>query len=156
VSMAGLNKAELLEKAAESLYRRLAAKFRDNAMLCGLLVGLADEEREHARRVAMLRYQAERDPDLAARVRLDEARLDELLGETESVAKQIVQSEITPTQAIAIVNTLEREFSIAHAETAAAADPWLREFFTSLAEDDVRHSALLEGWTVAGKGSVLQ
>jgi len=144
VAADGLEKAELVEKAAESLYRRLAAKFREHPMLCGLFIDLADEEREHARRVAMLRYQVRNDKQLAARIRIDTAFMDQLLRETEHVSAQIARSELSAAKAIQLAYALERSYSTAHAEVAAAADPWLREFFTSLAEDDVRHRAMLE------------
>ncbi len=140
----GLQKAELVEKGAESLYRRLAAKFREDPKLSGLFVELADEEREHARRLAMLRYQVAEDSRLAERVHIDEALMDRLLDETRAVAQRIVQTSFTPTEALGLAYELERRFSAAHAEVAAAADPWLQEFFASLAEDDGRHRGMIE------------
>lgn len=140
----GLQKAELVEKAAESLYRRLAAKFRENPKLAELFVELADEEREHARRLAMLRYQVASDSELAKRVHIDEALMDRLLDETRVVGKKIVQTAFTPAEALELAYALERTFAAAHAEVAAAADPWLQDFFASLAEDDGRHRAMIE------------
>lgn len=154
MSLVALEKAERVERAAEDLYRRLAAKFERHRRLSALFAELADEEREHASRVAMLRYQAEGDPQLSARLQLNETHLDRLLEEAELVAAKIVHSKLTREQAIALATRLERVFANAHAESVAAADPWLREFFEALAEDDGRHRAMLDAYLASKDSSI--
>jgi rubrerythrin len=157
VSITALEKAEQVEKAAEDLYRRLAAKFHGNPRLRELFDELAEEENQHAERIAMLRYQAEGDPRLAARLMLDEARLDELLRDAETAARLIVQSSLTIEEALNLAYELERAFAVAHAEAATSSgDQWLTSFFSELALDDKRHRELLRSWRDGMPPSVVQ
>jgi len=142
--------AERLEAVAERIYRALADHFSGDAEARLLFEQLADEERQHALRVQMVRTRYLRDSDTVTGLVIDVARAREILAHAERIQEDVSrQPPTTVDEACRLAGDLEEELSLAHAEIMTKDCPQdLRRLLESLAKQDKHHAALLRKQTV--------
>jgi rubrerythrin len=139
--------AERIETLAQELYTRLAEAFGGRPYLRHLFAQLAVEEGQHAMRISLLARHQGRSPWAAEAVDRVSASLGDMAGEIEAMKAEFARagSAIDPGEVLRRVVELERRFGSIHAEELCrTADPDVRKLFTSLAEQDARHRAIIE------------
>lgn len=142
-----LDKAEELEQAARRLYLQLAGRLGASPSTAETLRALADEEAQHALRLRMLRDRYARQPSIVEGVTLDLAEMDAILSEV-AVLEEFFAREpfaMSVKEAACFMIQLEERFAAAHAHAMINTSDELRDFFQSLAKQDVAHARVLAG-----------
>ena len=140
------DKAEQVERAAGSLYRQLAERFRGKSEVAKTLEELASEEDQHALRVRMLRDRYAKRPGDFDDVALDLEAMEALLTEAATLAELFSREpfDLSVDEARRFMIRLEERFAEAHAQAmASAASDDLRTFFEALSRGDTAHARLL-------------
>jgi rubrerythrin len=138
--------AEEVELGAARLYRLLAEQFRGNAEAHSLFSRLELEEVQHAERVRLQRSLCTVDPGMFAAGDLHARGLHEHMEQAERLIEAMTRKGATFTFADArrLMAGLEKKFAEAHhGVMPAITDAKLREFFESLATQDLAHAELL-------------
>jgi len=142
-----LDKAAQIETLAGELYRLMAARLPAGSSAQVVLSRLADEEEEHARRIAMLRDAFLRQPDAFCAERFNLPGADELIEDGLTLQRLLSDpgSTFSPNEARRFMIEQERRFGVAHAQALSAdASPMIARFFASLAKQDEVHVRVLE------------
>jgi rubrerythrin len=139
--------AARIETLAQELYARLAAIFEGRPYLRHLFAQLAVEEGQHAMRIALLARHQGRSPWAAEAMDRISADLGDMAREIEAMKAEFAKagSANDPGEVLRRVVEMERRFGSIHAEELShSADPAVQKLFTSLAEQDARHRAIIE------------
>jgi rubrerythrin len=139
--------AARIETLAQELYARLAAIFDGRPYLRHLFAQLAVEEGQHAMRIALLARHQGRSPWAAEALDRISASLGDMAREIEAMKAEFARagSANDPVEVLRRVVEMERRFGSIHAEELShSANPDVHELFTSLAEQDARHRAIIE------------
>jgi rubrerythrin len=138
--------AARIEQLAKELYAGLAETFSGRPYLRHLFAQLSAEEEQHALRIVLLARHQGKAPwaaDAAARI---SAGLDAMAGEIEAMKSDFAKAGNDPGEVLQRVVELERRFGTIHAEQLArSAEPEVAKLSSSLAQQDARHRALIEG-----------
>jgi rubrerythrin len=139
--------AARIETLAQELYTRLASIFDGRPYLRHLFAQLAVEEGQHAMRIALLARHQGRSPWATEAVARISADLGDMAREIEAMNAEYAKagSAKDPGEVLRRVVEMERRFGSIHAEElSVSADPEVHKLFSSLAEQDARHRALIE------------
>ena len=139
-------RAEEIELASAAIYAKLADDFADEPRVSSTFKQLADEERQHAARIRLMRDQYRSTPQLFNRVE----RLDEELENIERYVAQLRDevergawgkdlTSVHPRLAL-----MEDRLTLHAERMAREADPRVRGFFEALAQQDHAHRRLFE------------
>ena len=140
------NRAEEIERASAAIYTKLADDFADEPRVSATFKELANEERQHAACIRLLRDQYRSTPQLFNRVE----RLDEELENIERYVAQLRDevergawgkdlTSVHPRLAL-----MEDRLTLHAERMAREADPRVRGFFEALAQQDHAHRRLFE------------
>ena len=138
-------KAEQLENLAGEVYDLLARRLAANTDAAGLFERLAREERQHARRVQMLRLRIVGQPGVHADLHLPADRIDDLIATATALKDRYSQDALPALDLVLqeLVATEER-FAVAHAEIIAGTqDADTQRLFALLCKHDRAHRELL-------------
>ncbi len=139
-----LESAEEIEATSARIYGALAKAFAGDPEARALFAQLEAEEEQHASRVRLLAAHYRRDSKLPVKADADEldacvAAGERALAEIEAGAWGRDLDEVRRRLA-----ALEDQLALAHAHLLArSANPALRSFFATLAEQDEAHARLL-------------
>ena len=140
-----LLKAEAIERLAADFYARLARDFAAYPKAKALFLQLAEEETQHAVRVALLRNQYR-----ANRRHLTFApRTGEVLEVAHATAEAVLAEVMAGTWGLDLVaicrrlSAFEEQLEVAHAHVLAEADAAVKSFFLTLTKQDREHRELL-------------
>jgi rubrerythrin len=135
--------AQAIEAAAADAYRALAARSGGRPE-AAVFLRLADEEDEHARRLAMLASLFIKDRKVLAGARQTLPGLEDTLAQLRALVGAIRRGAMPVDQAVARLIDLEDLLSSNHAEVIArSADPRVKQLFELLAAQDREHHELL-------------
>jgi hypothetical protein len=140
--------AARIETAAQELYAALAETFSDRPYLRSLFAQLSAEEAQHAQRIWLLARHQGKAPWAADALEKVSSGLVEMAAEIESMKGSLAGpgDGVDPGAVLERVVDMERRFGSIHAEALArSADPQVAMLFASLATQDARHRALIEG-----------
>jgi rubrerythrin len=141
-------RAARIETLAQELYAGLSETFTDRPYLRQLFAQLSEEEAQHAHRVQLLsRHQGKAPWAVEAMGRIADS-LEGMAAEVESMKADFTQpgQVAEPGEVLRRIVELERRYGSIHAEQLArSADPEVAKLFSSLAVQDARHRALIEG-----------
>jgi rubrerythrin len=135
--------AERAERLVGEIYRLLAKRFAGDAEYRVLFEKLADEEDQHAMRVAMLRTQYFNAK--VTELELDVAAMEGYLAGAEKLKERLTGEEhLLIGQALAAMADIEAQFSGVHAHMMlSASDPGLKKFFAQFTSQDKAHALQL-------------
>ena len=148
-----LLKAEAIERLAAEFYARLAQDFAPYPKARELFLHLAEEERQHAVRVALLRnqYRANR------RFLTFAPRTGEALEVAHATAEVLLTEVLAGSWGLDLVavcrrlSAFEEQLGAAHAHVLAEADAAVKRFFLALTKQDRAHRELLDLGGLPGK-----
>jgi rubrerythrin len=139
--------AARIETLAQEMYTGLAERFSGRPYLSHLFTQMAAEEGQHAMRIWLLaRHQGATAWAADAATRIS-AGLEDIVKEIESMKAEFSRPGATddPGDVLRRIVEMERRFGSFHAEQLArSADPDVHKLFSSLAEQDARHRAIIE------------
>ena len=150
VTLEEFDLAERAERLVGDVYGLLSRAFHEDREVAELFHALEQEEIQHAVRVMMLKkgYRADRSGKL--KIVLDIDALKELVGEVETIKRDMESGRMEPDleQALKLMAGLETRFADSCAEVVLRIeDHELREFFAALAEQDRAHALILSNTT---------
>ncbi len=140
--------AERAEMLAADVYDGLAARVTGDPDGAAVFRRLREEELQHAYRIRMLFNEFLRQPAAFKDVPIDGDFLETAIAEGESLLTEVRASNeaLSFERACSIALALEHTLAVSSsAMMAAEADPGIKRFFGSLAQQDKNHEDLLTG-----------
>ena len=140
--------AERAELLAADVYEALSARVAGDPEGAAVFRRLRDEERQHALRIQMLANEYMRQPQAFKDVPIDGDFLETAIAEGESLLAEVRadRSPLTFERACSIAIAREPTLAVSRSEMMAAeADPGIKRFFGTLAQQDRNHEDLLAG-----------
>jgi len=147
-----LRKAEAIERLAADFYARLAQDYAAYPKAKELFLHLAEEETQHAVRVALLRNQYRANRGLLTFT----PRTGEALEVAHASAEAVLAEVMAGAWGLDLVavcrrlSAFEDQLEVAHAHVLAEADAAVRGFFLTLTKQDREHRDLLKPGGLAG------
>lgn len=138
-----------LETCAADLYRQLAMLFEEDSQFSTLLMGLAEEEDQHARRIRALKRDCIADPSLCASLELNIGEVELLIREAKMLQAMFADDGhlLTMNQLRRLLQNIEHRFSIVHADIISGTlSPHISDFFRKLKEEDKKHEECLKNF----------
>ena len=148
-------RAEEIERVCAEIYTELARDFADDPPVSATFRQLANEELQHAARTRLLRNQYRSNPSLFGQME----RLEEELSAIETDAMRLRDEVVRGVWSKDLAGVRARLVAMedrlhVHAETMARrADPRVRAFFETLAQQDEAHRRLCAGTPCRKAGS---